>query len=494
MLRSGPYALIALALSVAALVSAEETTVLKPLPSKRAVGKLPQIVPVVRGKELYIAWQGWAQNKPGDKIFVYKISLDALEKGQLTRVREVASLGTFVGFAVDGTGVDHVLTAKAESFANKPAGKFVDEVHKPYRKDVLAVTAKGTALDLNAAKYTDLPFYGITNSGTGRLAATQNHIAAVFARRRYTPRDNLVHQEASTLLVSRDWAGVGIKAGNSVSHSFDQRLIADGNDFLALHQADTYPFAGLIAERISPLPRARSVRVNVFACPTFGNAVYFELGGVAAEKDGYPVLFTATRNTKPVNQENQAKMHAQAWDLALVYVLRGFESKGNGKNPYDTVTSGMLATGYAKDEAFTVDNFTWNPATSKYDKKEPRAIKRRVHWLTEHDEKTRASNAKLVRLQDGQYIALWEERGTRNGARAMLLTLDGKAPAKTVKAGEPIELKDLKLPQGDDALAITIGNKPHAAWVTGGDSDDQLLLLHTLDAELTYKAYPLSLP
>lgn len=454
--------------------------------------KLPQIVPVVRGKDLFIAWQAWgADGKASTKVFIHKIALAALAEGKLAAVREVASLGTLVGFTVDGTGGDHVLTAKSEYFANSPEGKFVEEVHNNWRKDAFAVAARGKVTDLNSNKFTDLPFYGLTNAGTGRMAATTNALAAVFARRRFTPKDNLVHQEANALVVAPNWTVVGLKAGNTVSHSFDQRLIADGTDFLALHQADVYPYAGLIAEKIVP-GAGRVVHCNIFACPTFGNSVFFELGGVAAEKDGYAVLFTATRNTQPVTSDKVNEMGNQAWDLALVYLLRGFEKVPRGPNPYDTV--GVLATKYAANQEFTVDNFTWNPATSRYDKKEPRPIKRRVLWLTEYDVKTRAASAQLVRLKEGQFVAMWEEHGgAKPITRAMLLTITGKNLAKTVKKGESVELPDLRLHKGDDAFAITIDKKPYAAWVTAGESDDQLLL-HTLDGQLAYKALPLKLP
>ena len=56
-----------------------------------------------------------------------------------------------------------------------------------------------------------------------------------------------------------------------------------------------------------------------------------------------------------------------------------------------------------------------------------------------------------------------------------------------------VELPGLRLHEGDDAFAVTLKKVPHAAWVTAG-ATNKLLLVHTLDPELTYQAFPLKLP
>jgi hypothetical protein len=116
-----------------------------------------------------------------------------------------------------------------------------------------------------------------------------------------------------------------------------------------------------------------------------------------------------------------------------------------------------------------------------------RTFRRRVLWLTEHDQPGGAANAKLVKLRDGQFIALWTEAG--RGAQAMLLTIKGPASAKSITKGEPVDLKGVPLPLGDDPVTLRINGAPHAAWITSNGQ----VLLHTLDAELAYKVYPLNL-
>jgi hypothetical protein len=456
-------------------------------PSPRPTTK-PHIVAVAQKNQLYVCWQTVASD-PTPRIWVHKIAIDQLEQGDLSPVRDVASLGTLVGFTVDEAGTDYVLTAKTEEFPNNVVGNFVNDIHKTWRKDVLVLYRNGKATDLNSDKFSGIqPFYGVTNFGTGRLAVSSTHLAAVFARRHYATNDNLIHQIASDLVVARDLSQVPIKAGNVVSHSFSQRLIVDGTDFLTLHAGDSFPYAGLIIEKIAK--RSGTARFNAYSCPTNGNSIFFELGGIAAEADGYPILYTATRHTTSASNENLAPLRRLPAELAMVYVVRNFETKRAPKSPYDIVGSGILAGGYAADEEFTADNMAWNSASARFDKKEPRTFRRRVLWLTEHDQQQPggAANAKLVKLRDGQYIALWTEAG--RSTRAMVLTIKGPASKKEITKGEPVELKGVSLPPGDDAVALRINNAPHAAWITSNGQ----VLLHTLNADLDYKAYPLNLP
>jgi hypothetical protein len=460
--------------------------------------RTPQIVPVVHGKKLYLAWHTWGRDSPGDKIVVATIATDGLTGGKLTALRTVPSQGGLVGFTVDAAGVDHVLTARAEHLPNRPQGDFVTEVHRKWRKDAVVLYAGGVATDLNAPRFTPLPFYGLMNAGSGRLATGAGQLAAVFARRRYTAGDGLIHQEANALLVTRNLSAVLLKAGNTVSHSFDQRLIFDGTDFVALHQGDAYPYAALIIEKLRTkrgrFPQA--TRVPVYACPTFANSVYFELGGLAAEPDGYPVLFTSTRNIAAVSAGTERASHNTAWDLAMVYVRRDFDTRRQPANPYDLLTWGVLAQGYAPDEKFTVDNFTFNPKTVDFDKPDPRTIRRRVLWLTEHDRTTKATHAKFAKLRAGEYLALWEEHTFADGrwrhatTRGMAIGSSGAGGKKTITKGSAIEMKGVRLHQGDDAVVLTIEGAPYAAWVTA--AGDQLLL-HTLGADLKHKSYPLTL-
>jgi hypothetical protein len=405
---------------------------------------------------------------------------------------------------VDAAGVDHVITGQAEDFENRAKADFVEAFHKNWRPDVMNYNVKGVAIDLNGKEYSDLPYYGLCNAGTGRLLCENNLLAVMFARRHYSHQDNIIHQEADGLVVSSDLSRVYLKAGNLVSHSFDQRLLFDGTDFIALHQADKYPIAGPLIQNLQTRPGAfRPAAFAVFTCPIFDNDVYFELGGFAAEKDGYPVLFTATHNTEAVNDGNAAAKRRVAWDLAMAYVVRDFDAKPQPMNPYDVVGSGILDEGYGQVEQFTADDYSLNQATGDWTKREPRMFKRRVQWLTHYDADkkavSKATSAKLVKLREGEYLAVWEqhkladEQWKYDRTWAVTVTIEGSAGKKQIKKGQPKGFKNLRLHRGDDPVALTIDKVTFAGWVTAGATNKQLLL-HTLDADLKYKAYPLQLP
>lgn len=469
--------------------------------ARDGASKKPWIVPAVVGEDLYVAWQAWAATSPTNRINVAKVGSAGLARGQLSALRTVNSQGQLVGFAVDESGKDYVLAARAEEFPNNPQGNFLAAVDGAWRPNVMQLFSGGAASDLNSDKFTGKTFYGITNAGSGRLAVGPRHLAATFSRRFYSPGDGLIHQEGNDMLVGRTLADVPLKAGNQVSHSFDQRLIFDGKDFVTLHQGDTYPWPGLTIEKIKT-SNGQVSHFPAFTCPTFGNSVYFELGGLAAEPDGYPVLFTATRNTVAATGANERDLNRQAWDLAMVYVVRDFDTRRMPDNKFDVLGSGILANGYAQDQTFTVNGFTWNPATSQYNLPDNKTIKRRTAWLTQNSPTTKATNAKLAKLADGRYVAIWEENTLGTDAwnpwvysttRAALVTITGTGATKTITKGKQVELRGVRVDQGDDAVSLSIGGRPTAAWVTAGETNRQLTL-HTLDADLALKSYPLRLP
>jgi hypothetical protein len=459
-------------------------------------GKQPQIVPVAQGDSLVLAWQSWGARAPTGRISVVRVPTQDLASGKLLSVREVASLGALVGFTINQSGTDYVLSARAEDFPIQAPGDFAERIHKQWQPDALRLYRDGQAKDLNSSTYAEWPFYGVTNAGTGRLAAGGGKLAAVFARRQLG--GGLIHQLASDLLMNDDLGSVTLRAGIGVSHSFDQRVIFDGGDFVSLHQGDTYPCAGLIIEKLRSTGGRRSAGYAAYSCPTFQNDVYFELGGLAAEADGYPVLFTSTRNTQAVTPANRDALARQAWDVGLVYVRRDFDKQPPPTNRYDIVGSGILASGFAPDEEIKVANFAWNPESGRFDKPEPRVIRRRVFWLTKNPGDVKATRAKFVTLREGHYVAVWEEHRLEGEfwnyqtARAQLLMSSNKDGTLSFQPGRRVELPGLRLPEGDDAVSVSIKGTAHAAWVTA--ASNRQLTLETLDENLTHRSFALRLP
>src|SRR5262249_37543655 len=126
-----------------------------------------------------------------------------------------------------------------------------------------------------------------------------------------------------------------------------------------------------------------------------------------------------------------------------------------------------------------------------------------VQWLTRYDADkkavSKATIAKLVKLREGGYVAVWEqhtlagEQWKYDRTWAVTVTIEGNPGNRQIKKGQPKEFKNLRLHRGDDPVAFTVGQATFAGWVTAGATNKQLLL-HTLDPDLKYKAYPLHLP
>ncbi len=467
--------------------------------------KKPQIVATVRKDTLFIAYQTWNQTKPTGKVIIVKVPVASLASQTLTPHRQVASGGTFVGFSVDENGRDYTMTAKAEEFPNTPQGDFLNAISKTWRPNVVVLHSGDVSTDLNNKKFTADTFYGVGNFGTGRLIATNGYLCSILARRLYTADENLIHQNAVAMLARADLSSVPYPAQDSASHSFDQRLIFDGTDFVSLHQGDQYPTTGLLIEKVLTNPGSgrRVMQFPAFSCPTSGNNVYFELGGLAAEPDGYPVLFAATRNTTEVSPATADQKNHLPWDLGMVFVRRDFHTKAAPANPFDIVGSGILAKGYAATETLKFDNLSWDSATKAFTKRETRNVTREVGWLTAEPgtaaQTVRATAPKLVQLEAGKYIALWEEHqlhGTdwvyRNTA-AVYVTVTGTVDAKQIRRGNIVTYPNLRLHRGDDAIPMTIGGQHVAAWVTAGDTSRQLTL-HTIDVNMKLTSFPLRLP
>lgn len=464
--------------------------------------KTPTIVAFAEKGTLYIAWQGWtSQTRETKNIFVDKIGIESLPSGQLARVRRLEKTqGQFVGFTVDDKGTDYVLAAKAEDPPYNTPPDFAATIDNVWRPNVLQLFSGGRAHDLNNDKFTTKTFYGIINGGTGRLAYGNGLLAATFARR--FSDGKVIHQEADDMLMSRTLDKVPLRAGNQASHSFDQRLAFDGKDFVTLHLGDEYPWPGMTIEKINS-STGEAAQFPAYCSPTWGLSCYFDLGGIAVEPDGYPVQFTATRNTSSARAENEGPLYHMAWDLAMVYVVRNFETKKVPDNPFDILGSGILADGFAPDQSFSFDTYVWDDATKSSRPDKRKTIKRRVAWLTQNDSKTRAIKAKLVKLADGKYISIWEENALASPdewnaslyltTRAALISITGSGGSKKITKVKEVELKGVRVDAGDDAIPMTVDGNTVAAWVTSGATNRQLLL-RTLDADLSLKSYVLRLP
>jgi hypothetical protein len=162
-------------------------------------------------------------------------------------------------------------------------------------------------------------------------------------------------------------------------------------------------------------------------------------------------------------------------NLVFAHVRSDFETTLPA-NPYDvqivdTATQNPAATDF---DVSIVDY--WGDAFAGHN--------RGLVWLTDHDDpqNINVENPDLVRLDDGRFIALWEQWTTLEptGLWGMVVDEWGRV------LEEPRMLGAARLYRGDDA--ISLGDR--AAWVVGDASMPQLVL-HTVDDTLTLVSYEL---
>ena len=118
---------------------------------------------------------------------------------------------------------------------------------------------------------------------------------------------------------------------------------------------------------------------------------------------------------------------------------------------------------------------------------------------------TTAERPRLVKISEGNYIALWEEHSAEVGGciamgdvrwssqykttRAAKVTLSGSGDSVKINVGAPKEVANVRLHWQDDAFNW----QGKAAWLTG-DAAGRKIILHTVDGGLNYVAYELALP
>jgi len=454
----------------------------------------PRIVPLAAGNTLFLCWQDQG---------AFKIHIHKFNGTQLSQVGQgVQSLGMLGGFTRDASGNFYVLTNNVESPANTGTRQALVQYNVEFpiaasRQNrvirMVKLNESGGLVrqqDLNSETYTDRPFNGVQNAGTGRLVPGTSGPVALCTRRWYTSHDNTFHQTGAYFELTTDLKvptykedphvptskDVPKKASDTVSHSFEQRAIADGGACVFLHDADMYPSPGLLIQKYywDTDKRPKLATRCVYTCPTQGNMTHIELGDVRVGKSGYVVLFASSRHKKlpttlPAN-------------LAMVHVVRGFE---NVKQADLTKIGPDLVNSNGTPDDFSYTHYAYNSATGKWDLPRTKRLSRNVVWLTRYTN-ANARRPKLAKLGNGNFVAIWEKwgkTGVYDSTWALAIDEMGKIQAR------PRMIGHMRLNPGDDAFAWN----GKVAWATG-DAVEKKFVLHTVDQNLNYARQDLAIP
>jgi hypothetical protein len=414
------------------------------------------------GAELDVLAQNYNDAQPWRAVLLH-IRPSAAGYEVTQAITDMPFLDRVMGLAADSEGNRYYATAVDES------GE-VDSTYPPlntYRPDIVRVVKLNRAgavqfnSDLdparhNAASNAEMIINPMTFA-SARLAVGGGEVALVHSINT-APDWNIGgarHQKALSTRLDAATGEVVRVASIWVSHSFDQRLLYDGEGIIEYHLGDAYPRNVAFGRNHQLFP------VFHIKGALGENRTATRLGNVALiENDpdyGYLALFATESNATVSSSVINGPRN-----LAIVRISRSDSSLD--PNLPDTLT--VLSSDVQQIN--------------------------RLRWLTDYSAASNlhAERPKLVSIGDDRYIVLWEQWAENagatvfNGVYGMVIdALGNQLQPATLLTGEH------HLPRGDDAFALA----GRAGWMTGNKAA-QRLDLHLVDAALRYELAPIALP
>lgn len=432
-------------------------------------GRKPELVPVVDGDALYVAWRDHTEEASA-KTFLVRLEREGAAV-HVAHAYELMSLGVLLGLAIGPDGHLYYATGSLDSditVEEPPVGVYRSDMVRLLKFDRAGEVAFDIDVDLARATSSDKPEQLIApgKASTGRLLIGGGEVMLIHGINTPPDENGTRHQKSLSTLFDRGSGEVVRTESLWVSHSFDQRLLHDADGFIEFHLGDAYPrtvaFGRTTVDEVSAAYTLMHVKGD-----TGANNTYTRLGNIVRSTSmsggtvcDYLGLVSTERTTGTTLLEG-AKKIAGARDLALVRVRRGFEFMEKKDMPSYLDTS----------EIEPIPLNSGGEATSNY-----------LRWLTSYGAGKSvdhfAERPKLVKLEGGSVLVLWERWSYDifDGTFGMMLDAAGE-----VLLEEKL-LTDSHLPRGDDA--IRWGKQ--AVWVTGDEEKGQLWL-HVVDASLQYE-------
>lgn len=418
-------------------------------------GKTPEIIVSSNGVELDVLAQDYDSETSWNAVLLH---IEPNSTGyEITQVlTDTLMLDRVMGLATDAVGNRYYATGVDES-------DIVDPTYPPldtYRSNIVRVIKLNPAgnvqfnIDLDTARYAyNNNAEMIINpmvAATSRLAVGGNEIGLVHGINT-DPDWNIGgarHQKALSTRLDATSGAVIRTSSVWVSHSFDQRLLYDGEGIIEHHLGDAYPRYIVFARNHTSYPLFH-IKGDLGE-----NNTRTRLGNIALiENDStynYVALFATENSADTGGTINGPR------NLAIVRV-KGNDNSIDPSLP-DTLTVISKGTQYTN----------------------------RLRWLTHYSASSNlhAERPKLIGIGGDQYVVLWEEwfntggySDTFNGVYGMVIDDKGNILRATTLITDEHHLH-----RGDDAFLL--GNR--AAWMTG-DAVEQKLYIHFVDAFLNYE-------
>lgn len=418
-------------------------------------GKTPEIIVSSDGVELDVLAQDYDPETAWNAVLLH-IKPNSTGYGITQALTDIPLLDRVMGLATDDAGNRYYATGVDES-------DVVDPTYPPpdtYRSDIVRVVKLNMAgdvlfnIDLDKARHAhNRNAEMIINpmvAATSRLAVGGNEIALVHGINT-GPDWNIGgarHQKALSTRLDATSSAIVRTSSVWVSHSFDQRLLYDGEGIIEHHLGDAYPRYIVFARNHTSYPLFH-IKGELGQ-----NNTYTRLGNIALiEGDpdyGYIALFATESNASTGSGINGPR------NLAIVRINRS----DNSIDPSlpDTLTVTSVGTQYTN----------------------------RLRWLTRYSDGSNlhAERPKLIGVGGDQYVVLWEEwlntggySDTFNGVYGMVIDDEGD-----ILRAATLITDQHHLHRGDDAFLLD----SRAAWMTGG-AVEQELYIHLVNTSLNYE-------
>lgn len=410
-------------------------------PSSHAdmTGTPPHITNYTNGQTLTVAWM----ESNGSKVHIQEFTPDFQPEKEIIYN---TSFPIFGGFTKDDKGNYFVVVAK-----NNRDGEFSPNI-KLVKIDSKGKEIKSFSPSINRENFDVMrPI----DAGTSRVVFGNGKVAVHLGKTQHKNKaDGLNHQSGILFIVNSETMEFLKEESQTwtASHSFDQRMIFDGEDFVNLDLADAFP------RGIAITKKRTSKLIFTYKAGKMYQKTFTELGNLTSLSDGYLVLAASERNFNPAQAEEYLN---DSRNLFLLKVVKNFpEVKAETKSPYMISKDIVISKGEDSSQISFVDY-----ANKSYPQKRVGVI-----WLTNFKEKDSENvlRPKLIQLEEDKFLALYEKWSANSYLTTEYLIFNSSG--KILK--EAVDLGSVRLNRKDDPVYIN----GKVVWTAGKKDKGQLKL------------------
>jgi len=378
--------------------------------------------------------------------------------GKSTNVPLPVSLSMLLATAFTAEHVYYITVGDG----NNPTIKLVKTDHKG--KLVASRVLSNTKEEFNVFAQGNYPVSLVYGNGT---------LALILSRTMQKSSDGLNHQGSIAASFNAETLATIKNLGQNSGHSFNNRMIFDGEAFISLDLGDNYP-RGVIMHRITPEQKQSRI---IYTFKTHhpnkpspyrqglgpgqwsnDNETYTEFGDIVDTGSAYAVLLAGEKSWR---NETTGKSLNEARNLSFVLVSRNFTTTSR---QVDNIVSPAVVISKGED----------TPEFHFYTFDGKKSLQKRVGtiWLTNYQNMAteNATRPKLVKTPDGNLLALWEvwSADTYRSTRAMLLSPSGEPKSSEIDLSTSLRLSRESTP-------IVAGNK--VLWAMPGTNELRINVL-----------------